>query len=195
MSSSGAGIVAVTINSSGPITNLAFTVDVPANWVSGVTAQSLLPDVAIVTQDVPGATHSQITVQTINSQVLQGQQVVLQLVLTPATAQVQGFTSVQASAVTASSAAGQLVPGVAGSSARQVIVGGGSFLDLQPSQGQYTLNLYGPAGSYQIDSTTDLSGNGIWKQEFSATLTNLSQSFPIVPAPGEPMKFYRARQL
>jgi len=189
------GSMIITMNASNPISNLSFTLDAPAGWVTALTVQPLLPQDAIVSQNPPGAVQSQISVQPSAGQVLQGQ-IQLQINLTSTPGQTSAFGWLQVSSVTANLADGSLVPTTPPASSRLVFVGTDSLMDLQVSAGSGMLTVYGPAGaSYQIQSTTDLSSAGVWTNEFSTTLTNIFQSFPNLPVAATGNKFYRAQRL
>lgn len=190
------GSVALTAWSSGLVTNLSFTLDAPAGWVGNLTVQSWLPPTAIVTQTPPGAVHSLITIQTVDGQALQGLQTLLQINFSTLPDQISTFAALQTSAVTAWLANGQMVPTTPNASSPLIMVGLDSLLQLQVINGEADLNLYGPVGnSYQLQSTVNLAAAGGWTNEFSVTLTSLSQTLRSLPTSGASMKFYRAVRL
>ncbi len=189
------GSVALTVSASGPVAALSFTLDAPVGMVSNVTVQALLPS-AVVTQNPPGANHSLITLMITGGQTLQGNQAVLQINFSALPGQISTFASFHVSRVSAWLADGTLTTTPPDSSSPLTLVGDDSLLQLQVSNGQAGLTLYGPVGnSYQIQSTTNPAATGGWTNEFAVTMTNLCQSFQGLPAAGAGMKFYRAGKL
>jgi Putative Ig domain/Fibronectin type III domain len=189
------GSINLNMAINGAVTFLIFTLDAPAGSVSSVTVQSLVPQNVTISQDPPGAAHSYILVEVGLGQVLPAQ-LQLQVNLTTTSNQVSSFGALQVSALAAYGSDGTAYTPPSPSTSRLVFVGADSLMDLQVNAGSGNLTVYGPAGaSYQIQSTTALTGGAAWTNEFSTTLATLCQTFPNLPVIASGNKFYRAQRL
>jgi hypothetical protein len=188
------GAVQVVFASSVPVTNVTFVLDLPSDRATNLTVQSLIPSVAVFSQQPAGAAHSVVTMQAVNGQALQGTQAVAQINFKAITGKPSAFGASTASTVMAVQADGQTVPKRFGSSGKLVFVGAESLVESQvATNGQRSLVLYGPAGtSYHLESAASPTGQGGWTSEFSTTMTgSLVQTFQ--PQPAGSVKFYHAR--
>lgn len=187
--------VPITLDATGPVTNLSFVLDIPADRVTSVTVQSLLPQTLTITQQPAGAAHSVITVQTINGQSLLGVQNIAQLYLSAAAQQPSSFGTISISSLNAAMADGQSVDETNAVNSKLVIVSSDSLMEAGLVNGNRNLTLYGqPGNSYEIQSTTNLTPPCVWTPEFTTVLTNLAQVLPGI-ANDNSTKFYRARNL
>jgi hypothetical protein len=187
------GSVSLWTFSSSPITNLTFALDVPSDWITNVTVQSLFPQNVVVTQNPPGAANSIVTVQTTDGSPLPNGQPILQINFSSIPNQPLASAPIQVSAINAALADGE-TPGATNTTSSITFVNPNSYLTLQMANGQPSLTLCGPPGNYQILSTTDLA-SGAWTNEASIVLTNTSQIIPNVVTDGVTSKFFRTKIL
>ncbi len=187
---------AVSFASSCPVTSLSFTLDAPAGWAGNLTVQSAIPQSVVVSQYTPGATHSLVTIQTVDGSVLPAGQPVARVSFAAAGLMSSTFGWVNTSGVSALQTDGQPVPVAAGGASELVFVGLDSLVEARVgSNGMRNLVLYGPYGSsYMVESTTSLNAPKAWHDEYSITMNGLSQLFLDISS-NEPTKFYRARRL
>jgi len=106
-----------------------------------------------------------------------GSQQVAQLNLTAAPSQPSAFVPLVPQAPAGTNADASLAGDFSLQSGRAVIIGSQSLLDLQNAAGGLNLTLYGiPGDSYQIQSSTNLSGE--WSNLMLVPMTSLAQIFP-----------------
>jgi hypothetical protein len=187
---------AVAFVASCPVTSLSFVLDSPAGWAGNLTVQSALPQSVVVSQYPPGAIHSLVTLRMVDGSELPAGQPIARISFAAQYQMGSNFGWLNASRVAATQTDGQPVPVALGGVGEMVFVGLDSLVEARMgSNGLRNFVVYGPYGSsYMVESTTNLNGQVIWHDEYSLTMTGLSQLFLDIGS-NEPIKFYRARRL
>jgi hypothetical protein len=175
--------VPVIFNSSVPITNLSFTLDVPGTRMSNLSMTSAVPAVATVSQSTKGAAHSVVTINAVSGQAIQGP-VILGLLSYKAVANVpSSFACLYATNIVAVQSNGVLVPTTVNGRGQAVLIGSQSLAQVTTlTNGQHNLIVYGPVGTnYQVQSKTGFTG--AWTNESASAVipTNMFVTFTNIP--------------
>ncbi len=194
------GKVPIHLISSVPLTNLAMTVAAAAGrltnlWVESILTQqvctaSLTPSVS---NTVPDSDLFDLSLLTCSNQFLIGTQQVAWLHFTTVSNLPSAFVSLNLDDITGYQSDGTAVRNFAPQSGRLVIVGEEPLLEcLLGTNGRPALVLYGkPDWNCDVDARATLDMVTPWQFYQQTTLTDLFQTFHLVPASNSP-RFFRA---
>jgi len=184
------GSIPISVNSQSAVVGLSFVLSFPTNLFTAISVQPSISAVGAASLSLLSAHSVRINLTAASGSSFLGSQQVAQLNLTAAPSQPSAFVPLVPQAPAGTNADASLAGDFSLQSGRAVIIGSQSLLDLQNAAGGLNLTLYGiPGDSYQIQSSTNLSGE--WSNLMLVPMTSLAQIFPNLGA-GSPSVFYRA---
>jgi hypothetical protein len=180
----------VTVDSSGGVTNLMFTVGWPAGRCTNATLAVTAPEIASGTLQTQG-TNWVIRVQTLPGQVISGSAQIAQLSFQAVAGQRSAFMPLAISSVAAMDASGLSYSYYAPRNGDVVVVGDVPLLRGAPASGSSrTLTLYGKVGlNHELQYNTNLLATASWHSAMSYLQTNTAQQ--VVVTSSSPVIFYR----
>jgi hypothetical protein len=180
----------VTVDSSGGVTNLMFTVGWPAGRCANATLAVTAPEIASGTLQTQG-TNWVIRVQTLPGQVISGSAQIAQLSFQTVAGQRSAFMPLAISSVAATDASGVPYPNYISRNGETVVVGDVPLLRGAPASGSSrTLTLYGKVGlNHELQYNTNVLSTASWWSAMSYLQTNTAQQ--VVVTSSSPVIFYR----
>jgi hypothetical protein len=180
----------VTVDSSGGVTNLMFTVGWPAGRCTNATLAVTAPEIASGTLQTQG-TNWVIRVQTLPGQVISGSAQIAQLSFQAVAGQRSTFMPLAISSMAAMDASGVSYPNYIPRNGETVVVGDVPLLRGAPASGSSrTLTLYGKVGlNHELQYNTNMLSTGSWWSVMSYLQTNTAQQ--VVVTSSSPVIFYR----
>jgi hypothetical protein len=185
--------VPLRLTSTASLTNLSFTLGLPAGVLADLSVSPDSPAVALAQLVLLDAAHARITLEAGPARALQGTQAVASVCFATAPGQTSFIAEFAPSAALAQKADGSsltnfgLFPGrIVLVAAQPVLEAAGNGLD----QIQLTVNGW-PGRAYYLESASELRGP--WTTQSSLTLTAETQTI-LLPIRGTRMQFFRLRQ-
>ena len=180
----------VTVDSSGGVTNLMFTVGWPAGRCTNATLAVTAPEIASGTLQTQG-TNWVIRVQTLPGQVISGSAQIAQLSFQAVAGQRSTFMPLAISSMAAMDASGVSYPNYIPRNGETVVVGDVPLLRGAPASGSSrTLTLYGKVGlNHELQYNTNVLATASWHSAMSYLQTNTAQQ--VVVTSSSPVIFYR----
>ncbi len=169
------GAVTIAIDSTAPVTNVNFTLDVPVARLTGFTLAPPAPPLASATLQQTGPTEFQVSFHTLGGQTLSGLQTVSTLSFRAVTNGAFALVPLKVSGVSAHEPNGVSLARAVGRDGRVVFIDGTPFLDASSDGAQLQLTIYAsPGPSYTLQCTPTLTPP-LWLPVWTGPLTNLSQ--------------------
>jgi len=180
----------VTVDSSGGVTNLVFTVAWPVGRCTNATLAVIAPEIASGTLQTQG-TNWVVQVQTLPGQAINGSMQIAQLSFQTVTGQRSAFVPLAISSMAATDLSGGPYLNYIPRSGQVVVVGDAPLLSgALPSGLSRTLTLYGKIGlTHELQCSTNGFSSAAWQPVLSYLQTNTAQQV-VVTSPS-PVVFYR----
>ena len=187
------GGVAIVVNTTTPVTNATFFVDLPVNRLTNFSLSAPVAPIGSGSVQIISSNRIQVQLGTVPGQNLAGAVAVSSLRFTALSNRPSAFVPLVVSGVTARQSNGQLVPRTGGADGRVVYVGTEPLLESTGTNGTVRLSLYGPpAPGYTVESTTNLLPTIVWSPYWQGGFSNLLQTIDIPT--NSPKRFFRARR-
>ena len=185
------GVVPLTLFSSASLTNLSFTLSLPAGDFTNLQVNAAPPKGGSVLTITPAL--SQVTLTNFSGQSLLVTQQLAGLQVTACSNLHSAFVPLAPLGVSATRLDGTPIFNVSATAGRVVILGPEPLLETRGvSGGSFLLTLYGHTNAtYAIQSTADLATPGGWANLLSVLLTNSVQDITGIPGTNDKM-FFRA---
>lgn len=186
--------VGLAYNSSANVVDLALVLNIPTGHLSGLTLQSLAPEIdpATATVTAQAGNNYLLHLKARTGQVIFGAKQIAQLAFTAIPGQPSAFVPLKLTSIVATKPDSSTVGNLLAQSGRLVVVGQESLVEITPTAGgTRSLMMYGkPGSSYALEFTTNLNSPATWNLVARIPLTTLAaplQGLPVISGP----VFYR----
>lgn len=190
------GAVPIEFFASAPATEIAFDINVPAGFISALTADPLVPEIASATIQKVSDTQYHVQISARSGSVLQTREEILEIGYTAAANTHSAFVRVAPASLAVQKSDGTPITALFARAGRVILIAAEPLAEaiLNPGEPRH-LMLYGRIGvNYQIQRTPDLKPASVWTEETRVTMADLLLRIDLAPATGRAI-FYRARQL
>jgi uncharacterized protein (DUF697 family) len=184
------GSVDITVTTTLPATNAAFTIALPVAGISNLALAAASPPLAAATLQQIGPTLYRANLQALNGQPLLGTRTVSSLRFVAGTNSPSAFVPLVVSNVVANQTNGAPISAI-GSDGRVVYINRAPLLELGTNRVQLNLTIYAePAPSYTLQSAPSLNPPRAWSNIWNGPVSNWLEV--VLPGPTNAARFYRA---